>query len=86
MSIKEPAFVIEPWNVILLNDELHTLDEVIIQLMKATGYGLQKASDIAWEAQCNGEAICFAGQRDICSQVCSILDEIDLTFRIEKMV
>jgi ATP-dependent Clp protease adapter protein ClpS len=78
------SLVIEPWNVILLNDDWHTFDEVIAQLIKATGCTSQKALEIALEAHNNGEAICYTGHRERCEHVASILEEIDLGVRIEK--
>lgn len=87
-SIKDysSTFVIEPWNVILLNDDWHTFDEVIAQLIKATGCTPQKALEIALEAHNNGEAICFIGHRERCEHVASVLEEIDLGVRIERAV
>lgn len=78
------TFVIEPWNVILLNDDWHTFDEVISQLIKATNCSRQKAEDIAWEAHTKGEAICFSGPRERCEHVALILEEIDLGVRLER--
>lgn len=77
-------FVIEPWNVILLNDDWHTFDEVILQLMRATGCSRQKAEDIAWEAHTKGDAICFSGPRERCEHVAQILKEIELRVRLER--
>lgn len=78
------AFVIEPWNVILLNDDWHTFDEVIAQLMKATGCSPSKALEIALEAHNKGEAICFTGHKERCEHVALILEEIDLGVRLER--
>jgi ATP-dependent Clp protease adapter protein ClpS len=78
------SFVIEPWNVILLNDDWHTFDEVIIQLIKATGCSPEKALEIALEAHNEGEAVCFTGHKERCEHVASILEEIDLGVRIER--
>lgn len=80
----QSTLVIEPWNVILLNDDWHTFDEVILQLIKATGCTPQKALEITLEAHNNGEAVCFTGHRERCEHVASILEEIDLGVRIEK--
>jgi ATP-dependent Clp protease adapter protein ClpS len=77
------SFVIEPWNVIILNDDWHTFDEVIFQLMKATGCSSQQAEAIAWEAHTKGEAICFTGSRERCEHVAGILEEIELGVRLE---
>ncbi len=78
------TFVVEPWNVILLNDDWHTFDEVIGQLMKATGCSADKAAAIAMEAHTSGEAVCFSGPRERCELVASILEEIELGVRLEK--
>lgn len=82
----ESSYVIEPWHVVLLNDDFHTFDEVILQLVKAIKCSAKEASDIAWEAHSNGEAICYTGPRELCEHVGAILKEIDLEFRIERMV
>lgn len=78
------TFVIDPWNVILLNDDRHTFEEVILQLMRAINCSRHKAEIIAWEAHTKGEAICFSGPRERCEHVASILEEIDLGVRIER--
>jgi ATP-dependent Clp protease adapter protein ClpS len=83
---RESSFVVEPWHVILLNDDWHTFDEVIVQLIKATGCSSKIAADIAWEADMNGEAICYTGPKERCEYVGVVLNEIDLGYRIERMV
>lgn len=80
------TFVIEPWNVILLNDDWHTFDEVIIQLIRAIKCTPQKAAEIAMEVHTAGEALCYAGPKERCEHVASILEEIDLGVRIERVV
>ncbi|NOZ24627.1 MAG: ATP-dependent Clp protease adaptor ClpS [Nitrospirae bacterium] len=79
------AFVIEPWNVILLNDDWHTFDEVIMQVMKATGCSLEQATEITWHAHVEGEAVCYTGPRERCEHVASILEEIELGVRLERV-
>lgn len=80
---KDATFTIEPWNVILLNDEYHTFEEVIIQLMKATGCTPDQAAAIALDVHNKGMAICFTGSRERCELVAEILEEIDLAVRLE---
>ena len=77
-------FIIEPWHVILLNDDWHTFDEVIYQIVKATGYSADKAEKIAWEAHTKKEAICYTGPRERCEHVASVLAEIKLGVRVER--
>ncbi len=78
------TFVIEPWNVILLNDDRHTFDEVIAQLIKATGCSLDQAREISWQAHTQGEGLCYTGPRERCEHVASILEEIELRVRLER--
>ena len=78
------TIVIEPWNVILLNDDFHDFDEVIVQLIRATSCTIETAEAIAWEAHSKGEAVCFTGSRERCELVASILEEIALRVRLEK--
>lgn len=73
-----------PCNIILFNDEVHTGNEVVSQIMKATGYPFDKASEIMWEAHSNGRAIVFSGNRERCELVESILAEIKLSTQIEE--
>jgi ATP-dependent Clp protease adaptor protein ClpS len=77
------TLVIEPWNVVLLNDDVHTFEEVILQVMKATGCHLEQAQAITWDVHYKGEAICFTGHKERCELVASILEEIDLRVRLE---
>ena len=78
------TFVIEPWNVVLLNDDHHTFEEVIVQLIKATGCTADQAAEIAWKVHTTGEAVCFSGPRERCEHVGSVLEQIKLRVRLEK--
>ena len=78
-------FIIEPWQAILLNDDWHTFDEVIYQIVKATGFSADRAEKIVWEAHTKSEAICYTGQRERCEHVASVLAEIKLGVRVERM-
>lgn len=80
---KRTTFVLEPWNVILINDDWHTFDEVIVQLMKATNCTTDRAAEIAWVVHTQGEALCFTGSKERCELVADILEEIKLGVRIE---
>jgi ATP-dependent Clp protease adapter protein ClpS len=81
-GIKNATVVIEPWNVILINDDLHTFEEVILQLMKATNCSLEKAQEITWKVHTEGEAVCYSGPRERCEHVASVLEQIDLRVRL----
>ena len=73
----------EPAKVILFNDEVHTFDEVIGQLIKAIRCAQSKAEALAWEVHNNGRAVVYAGEMPRCVEVSSILEEIQLMTQIE---
>jgi ATP-dependent Clp protease adaptor protein ClpS len=72
-----------PGRVILFNDEMHTFDEVIGQIIKATGCDLKKAEALTWEVHHSGRAMVFEGEMRHCVRVSAVLEEIDLTTQIE---
>jgi ATP-dependent Clp protease adaptor protein ClpS len=80
---EEDLSVQEPAKVILFNDEVHTFDEVITQLIKATHCTQEKAEALAWEVHSSGKAVVFAGALPRCMEVSGILEEIDLLTQIE---
>lgn len=72
-----------PWRVILYNDEIHTFDEVISQLIKATGCATGKAEELAWQVHTNGKAAVYEGTFEECFRVQGVLREIQLVTEIE---
>ncbi len=72
-----------PARVILFNDEVHTFDEVITQIVKATGFGYSKAETLTWEVHSKGKATVWEGTMERCIQVTSVLEEIQLHTQIE---
>ncbi len=73
----------EPAKVILFNDEVHTFDEVIVQLMKAIRCTQSKAEALAWEVHTTGKAMVYVGEILRCMEVSHILEEIKLMTQIE---
>lgn len=73
----------ENFTLILFNDSFHDFDEVINQVMLATGYGYDKAESITIEAHNKGRAVVLAGELDICLKAQVILEEIALRTSIE---
>ena len=73
----------QPVKVILFNDEIHSFDEVIGQIIKATGYDTTKAEALTWEVHNSGKAMVFEGPMDNCLKVSHILEEIALSTQIE---
>ncbi len=72
-----------PWRVILFNDDIHTFDEVIRQLIKATGCSTSKAEKLAWEVHSKGKACVYEGTFEECFRVQGVLREIQLVTEIE---
>ena len=72
-----------PWRVILFNDAVHTFDEVISQLIKATGCSSGKAEQIAWTVHTRGKAVAYEGDFEDCFRVQAVLREIQLVTEIE---
>ncbi len=72
-----------PAKVVLFNDNIHTFDEVIGQLIKATGCTHDRAEAYAWEVHTKGKAAVFEGSMEECIRVISILEEIALHTQIE---
>lgn len=69
--------------VILFNDEWHTFDEVIDQLVKAVKCSHDKAEEYAWEVHNKGKACVYDGDLQECLKVSGILEEIALHTQIE---
>jgi len=72
----------EPWCVILFNDEVHTFEEVIQQLMKATSCSRSTAEDHAWTVHTEGKAEVYEGTFEECFEVQEVLKEIQLVAEI----
>ena len=75
--------VTRPWKVILFNDDIHTFDEVILQVQKATGCSLTEATRITLEAHFNGKAVAYSGEFPACHRVAGVLQEIGLIVEIQ---
>ncbi|MEK6565628.1 MAG: ATP-dependent Clp protease adaptor ClpS, partial [Bacteroidota bacterium] len=67
------VLVQEPAKVILFNDEVHSFDEVIDQIIKAIRCDTTKAEALTWEVHNSGKAVVFEGVMNDCMQVSSIL-------------
>ncbi len=74
--------ITEPWRVILFNDDIHSFDDVIIQVQKATACTLIEATRITLEAHNTGKAVAFSGDFAECHRVAGVLREIQLVVEI----
>lgn len=68
--------------VVLYNDDWHTFDEVISQLIKAVNCSFEEARGYAFEVHVKGKSIVFSGTMNQCLKVTSILEEIALNTQI----
>jgi ATP-dependent Clp protease adaptor protein ClpS len=82
-DVQEEVSTKEPARVILFNDEVHTFDEVIGQLIKATRCAREKAEALAWEVHTTGKAMVYTGELTRCMEVSGVLEEIELMTQIE---
>lgn len=69
--------------VILFNDEWHTFDEVINQIIKAIACNYHRAEALTLEVHEKGKAIIYSGELHDCLKVSGILEEISLHTQIE---
>ena len=68
--------------VILFNDDWHSFDEVIEQLIKAVKCSYETARAFTFEVHVRGKANVFEGEIAECLKVTSILEEIALHTQI----
>jgi len=69
--------------VVLFNDDWHTFEEVIAQIIKATKCSFIEARDKTFEVHVNGKAVVYSGEMAYCLKVSGILEEILLHTQIE---
>lgn len=68
--------------VVLYNDDWHTFEEVIVQLIKAVNCSFEQARSYAFEVHIKGKSIVFNGSMKDCLKVSSVLEEIALNTQI----
>ena len=69
--------------VILFNDDWHTFEEVISQIILATKCSLAEAQEKTLEVHLNGKGVVYSGELAECLKVSGILEEIMLHTQIE---
>lgn len=75
--------VLLPAKVILYNDQIHTFDEVIVQLVKAAHCSSGQAEEYAHEVHTRGLACVYEGEMVECLKVSGVLEEIALNTAVE---
>src|SRR5204863_6642363 len=56
---------VPPYNVILLNDELHSMEFVVEVLCKSLGIAVEKAYQFMMEAHTSGQAVVWTAPREV---------------------
>lgn len=82
-EIDEPGAGGSNYRVILYNDEWHGFDEVIEQVIKATGCEVERAVEITLEAHQKGRAVCYKNSRERCQKAARVLREIRLQCEVD---
>jgi ATP-dependent Clp protease adapter protein ClpS len=72
-----------PWRLFLYDDDIHTFDEVIEQIMKATGCSYSNADKLTWQVHNEGKAMVLEGEFEECLKADSVLKEIQLVTEIK---
>lgn len=70
--------VVTSAKLLLFNDDWHSFDEVIFQLVKALRCNTRYAHMLTTKVHFNGKATIFKGEIEQCLTIAMILEEIDL--------
>lgn len=75
----------EGYRVLLFNDEIHTAEEVVAQLVKALRCPMEDAFEIMSRAHHNGRAVVTIASRDEAERVAGVLREIGLGVQVDRV-
>jgi len=75
----------EGYKVVLFNDEVHSVDQVVMQLLRALRCSVDTAVEIMWRAHSRGRAIVTISDHDEAHRVTGILREIALKVTVEHV-
>ncbi len=82
-EVIEDTGTLDAWRVVLFNDEEHTFDEVIFQIIKAVRCTRATAEKHTWEVHTKGRSIVYSGRISDCLRVSAVLEEIALKTEIQ---
>ena len=82
-EVLDKTRTMDPAKAILFNDEVHSFEEVISQLLKALKCDIAKAEALTWEVHNSGKACVFTGHLQRCLEITHVLEEIQLMTQIE---
>ena len=84
VGVEEADAAVEtPWRVILFDDDVHTFEDVILQLMKAVGCTPEQGYRHALTVHTEGKDCVYQGDFFDCFRVQGVLKEIALVTEIE---
>ena len=83
VAVEEETRLDDPWRVVVYDDDIHTFEEVIRQLVKATGCSVRDADKHAWTIHTEGKDCVYSGDFLDCFRVQGVLREIQLVTEIE---
>lgn len=69
--------------VVLFNDEHHTFEEVIVQILRAVHCSMDRAEQLTWEVHNIGKATVYEGPLSECLHVSAVLEEIALKTEVQ---
>ncbi|MFM7157871.1 MAG: ATP-dependent Clp protease adaptor ClpS, partial [Bacteroidota bacterium] len=69
--------------VVLFNDEHHTFEEVIVQILRAVHCSMDRAEQLTWEVHNTGKATVYEGPLSECLHVSAVLEEIALKTEVQ---
>lgn len=53
------------WNVLLWNDDVHSMDFVVSALLRTIPMDVQKAVEVMYEAHEHGKAVAWSGAKEV---------------------
>ena len=83
VDVAEETRIDTPWRVILFDDDIHTFEEVIVQLLRAGACTAPQAERHAWTVHTEGKDCVYQGDFEDCFRVQGVLREIQLVTEIE---
>jgi ATP-dependent Clp protease adaptor protein ClpS len=69
--------------VILYNDDWHTFDDVIVQLMLAVHCSWEVGEAHAWTIHTQGRDVVYQGGREECERIAGVLRQIRLQVEVD---
>jgi len=78
------SIVLPPWKVLLFNDEVHSMDEVVLALLTAVQhFTVEEAVQVMYEAHSTGVAVVTTQPKERAEAIRERLERFGLTSTIE---